>query len=181
MCLTKTWLWGDLHLGHANIITFKDNKGNLIRPFKSLEEHDNTLIENNNKVVGDNDRVYLLGDIAINRKSISLIARMKGKKKLIKGNHDIFKLKDYLPYFEDIAAYRTYPEHGIIMSHIPVHTSQLEHRFKFNIHGHLHSNLVQKCGSRDMRYINLCPEHTSFQPVDLQSILDNISKGYYTS
>ena len=47
----------DLHIGHANII--KLNK----RPFKTIEEMDNALIDNWNAKVTPNDTVYILGDV----------------------------------------------------------------------------------------------------------------------
>ena len=54
----KTFVISDLHLGHKNIIKLCD------RPFKSLEEMDNVIINNWNKVVTDEDIVYVLGDFA---------------------------------------------------------------------------------------------------------------------
>lgn len=180
--MRKTWLFGDIHFGHAKILTFKDYKGNLIRPgFKDIDHHDETIINNINALVKPEDRLYLLGDVAFNNTNLAKVGRLNGRKKLIKGNHDLQEAKDYLKYFEDILAYRTYPKSvGIIMSHIPIHTSQLEDRYKFNVHGHLHSNIVQKSGSKDLRYINICPEHTSMKPLNLDDIIKNVSKGYYT-
>lgn len=185
--MSKTWFVGDLHLGHFNIINFTDNPGGKrIRPFDSIEEHDQRLIDEHNKLVDPKDRVYFFGDLAMKRKDIAKIGQMNGRKKLIKGNHDIYDLKDYTPYFEDILAYRIYPDLGIICSHIPVHTSQLEHRFTHNIHGHLHINLVTKVVMYDTgigqmpetvpddRYINICPEHTDWKPVDLEDIKKRI-------
>jgi calcineurin-like phosphoesterase family protein len=179
--MADTYYVGDLHLGHAGIIKFLDNKGNRIRPFESIEEHDETLISNFNALVKPADRVYFLGDLVINRKCLPMLARFNGRKKLIKGNHDIFKMADYLPYFEDIQAYRIYPKQSIIMSHIPVHPGNLEYRFKWNVHGHLHSNVVTKRSwlyrmVPDPRYINLCPEHTSFKPVNFDTILEMIKQ-----
>lgn len=173
-----TWFMGDLHLGHNNIITFKDNDGARIRPFDSIEEHDETLINNFNNLVKTTDSVYFLGDLVINRRHLPMMSRFNGKKKLVKGNHDIFKLKDYLPYFDDILSYRIYPEHGLIFSHIPVHPCQLERRFKANPHGHTHANDVtgDAGNSVDIRYINLCPEKTGFKPVHLDQVID-IAKG----
>lgn len=177
--MSSLWFVGDLHLGHANIITFLDKDGQRIRPFDDISHHDETLIANINQYVKPEDRLYFLGDIVINRKALPMLSRINGKKKLIKGNHDIFKLPDYLPYFEDIAAYRIYPKDGIIMSHIPVHPNQLEFRFKFNVHGHLHSNLVlggEHPMTPDKRYMNLCPEHTKFMPVSYDQILEEKKK-----
>ncbi len=169
--MPNTWFIGDLHLGHAGMVKFVDNDGKKIRPFDTIEEHDEALIKNFNELVMLQDRVYFMGDVVINRRCLPTLARFNGRKKLIKGNHDIFKLDDYTPYFEDIVAYRFYPKHGLIFSHIPVHTCQLEKRFKFNCHGHLHSNLVpDKWGKPDDRYLNLCPEHTRFKPVAFDDI-----------
>ena len=175
--MSNTWFVGDLHLGHEGMIRFTDKDGKKIRPFATVEEHDETLIQNINKCVNPQDRLYFLGDVVINRKYLPKLARLNGRKKLLCGNHDIFKLEDYTPYFEGIAAYRIYPKMGVIMSHIPIHPNQLEHRFKFNVHGHLHSNLV--LGGKhpltpDARYINICPEHTKFMPVSMDEIIDRI-------
>ena len=48
----------DLHLGHRGIIRMQD------RPFADLEEMNRVLIYNYNAVVGKDDIVYILGDIA---------------------------------------------------------------------------------------------------------------------
>lgn len=175
--MTKTWIISDTHFGHTNILKFTDNEGNLIRgdKFSSVEEMDQAMIDNWNKVVKPNDRVYHLGDLAINRRAIETVSKCNGRKVLIKGNHDIFKLKDYTPYFDDIRAYKVFPKQGIICSHIPLHTSQFTHRFKWNLHGHLHENVVKDfLGLPDQRYINMCVEHTNYTPVDLDLIFDKI-------
>jgi calcineurin-like phosphoesterase family protein len=171
--MSKTWFCSDHHFGHANILNFVNNEGKIFRPFKDIDEHDEMIIKWHNELVSPSDRVYIMGDLAINKKSIPKVARLNGRKKLIKGNHDIFKLKDYLPYFDDIVSYRVYPEHGIIVSHIPVHECQLERRFKFNFHGHLHDNIVldMKTKHPDKRYINLCLEKTNFRPVEMNDLL----------
>ena len=48
----------DLHFGHLNIIRL-DN-----RPFTTLEEMDNKLIENWNNTVTRDDTIYILGDFS---------------------------------------------------------------------------------------------------------------------
>lgn len=175
--MSNTWFISDPHFGQRNIIKFTDKEGNRIRPFDSVEEHDETIIERVNAKVKPEDRLYVMGDVAMGRKSIHTVSRLNGRKKLIKGNHDIFKLEDYTPHFDDISSYRIYPDSGIIVSHIPVHPSQLEHRFKFNAHGHTHQNLVytihkdKSTTTLDQRYINLCLEHTDFGPVSYDELV----------
>jgi len=162
----ETWFISDTHFGHANILTFKDDAGKLVREFSSVEEMDETMVQRWNEVVRDQDRIYHMGDVAMNHRCLPIMSRLKGKKVLIKGNHDIFKLKDYTPYFEDIRAYKIFPKHGLVVSHIPVHTCQLEGRFKINAHGHMHQNILP-----DARYINLCVEHTDYRPVTLNEVM----------
>ena len=123
---------------------------------------DEAMVANWNNVVKPKDKVYHLGDVVINRKALSLLERLNGDKVLIKGNHDIFKLNDYSKYFRDIRGYHVMDK--CILSHIPVHRSQ-SIRFRSNIHGHLHSNVLD-----DSWYINVCVEHTNFTPIAWEEI-----------
>lgn len=77
----------DLHFGHRNILEF------CKRPFNSVEEMDEALIENWNSVVKPNDFVFDLGDFAFapNHRWYELLARLNGKHVLILGNHDIIR------------------------------------------------------------------------------------------
>lgn len=195
--MTNTFFISDTHFGHKNIITFTDNAGKLIRPFDSVEEMDETMVENWNKVVKADDKVYHLGDVAINQKALPILDRLNGRKTLVAGNHDIFYTKKYKKYFENIRGYKMYPKYGIVMSHIPIHPAQLEHRFKFNVHGHLHSNhimlnsnprvddapIIEEGGYvdcdgcywiRDKRYLNICVEQTNFTPINFEEVLDKL-------
>ena len=93
------FLASDLHLGHANILTFLDDEGNRIRPFNSIAEHDEILTQNWNKVVRPSDKVYVLGDVCFKNAHLELIGRLHGTRILIKGNHDELKPSQYLNYF----------------------------------------------------------------------------------
>lgn len=169
--MSKTFITSDTHFGHGNILKFLRKDGTPVRHFSSVEEMDETLIENWNKVVGKHDRVYHLGDIAIKRKNLITLERLNGRKVLIRGNHDIFKLKDYLPYFDDIRGYKMMPKHALCFSHIPIHQRSLENRFQFNCHGHLHEKIYN-----DPRYINLCVEQTNYTPVEFDQLLEIIEE-----
>ena len=76
------------------------------------------MIMQHNRVVGMNDRVYFLGDVAFHKRDLFMLSRMNGRKVLIKGNHDTLDLKEYLPYFDDIRGSHQFD--GIIMTHIPI-------------------------------------------------------------
>lgn len=165
--MVKTWVVADTHFGHGNIINFKRDDGTPLRPFKDVEEHDATIVANWNNVVKPEDRVYVLGDVAINRHQLKTLGLCVGRKVLVKGNHDIFKLKEYLPYFDDIRAYvvQKYEDRKVIMSHIPIHPDSVG-RFGINIHGHLHYQKID-----DPRYICVSMEHINYTPVVVQDLL----------
>lgn len=176
----KTFLISDLHLGHNSVYKFTHkNTKQRIRPWAdNSEDGDKILTERWNSVVGENDRVYVLGDVAISRKSISKLADLNGRKVLIKGNHDIFKMKDYEPYFDDIRG--SHKLDDFILTHIPIHPESLARWTKGNIHGHLHSNRVMKKNwfgmmVEDKRYINVSVEQIDGYPIDFQLIKDGFS------
>lgn len=171
--MSNAFVISDTHFGHWGVTKFLRSDGTKLRPWDNIYDMDEALVQNWNSVVTQQDTVYHLGDVLINRRAFSILNRLKGRKILIKGNHDIFHLKDYLPYFVDIRAYNVKGE--IIMSHIPLHESQLE-RWKLNVHGHLHSNYVMKDGEKDKRYFNACVEVNGFKPIsfdDIQKLKDN--------
>lgn len=167
----RTWVAADHHFGHASVLRFKGPDGvSPLRPFESIEEHDEEIIARHNALVAPGDRVYLLGDLCLHRRAISTVARLNGRKVLVKGNHDIFKLKDYLPYLDDIRACVVHK--GVILTHIPIHADQLR-RFGTNVHGHLHAYRVLTPGGEiDERYKCVSLEHTNFSPIQLYEALE---------
>lgn len=177
--MPATWLISDTHFGHEKTCTvFKREDGSPLRPFASAEEMDEAMIARWNERVRPKDKVYHLGDVVINRRYLDVLGRLNGDKVLIKGNHDIFKLEDYTPYFRDIRGYHVM--NGCIMSHIPVHPDSLA-RFGCNIHGHLHANRVmwedpfEAFESKiDPRYLNVSVEQIDFAPILLEDAFKRI-------
>lgn len=161
--MSKTFLISDTHFGHANILSFKDEFEQVIRPFSSVEEMNEIMIENWNKVVSSEDKVYHLGDLCFTKKWLDFsMSRLNGTKILIKGNHDNLKLSQYQQYFKDIRAYHTLDK--FILSHIPLHPESL-YRWKGNIHGHTHQRNLM-----DERYINVSVEQLNYTPIDFEQI-----------
>lgn len=182
----REFVISDLHLGHANILTFKHD-GKPLRDFPDVDTMHSTIIDNWNKTVRDVDKVYVLGDVVINKKALGLLAQLKGKKCLIRGNHDIFKLSDYSLYFYDIHGVKVKPFKAV-MTHVPIHSDSFRDSWPINIHGHLHGNLVRKEVAKrlgdslrfdipeyenDKRYINVCVEQVNYTPVDLEKIYED--------
>ena len=80
----KNFYIADWHYGHANIIAY-DN-----RPFTSVAEMNETLIENWNKAVSPGDMVYVLGDMfwCKSSEAVPVLEGLNGQKILVRGNHD---------------------------------------------------------------------------------------------
>jgi len=168
---------GDTHWGHSKSLSFLTPDGSSLRPFSSCEEMDETMVERWNAVVHQKDTVYHLGDVAIPRSGLKNLAKCNGRKILIRGNHDTFKLKDYAEYFEDIRGAFFYPgdstmRGGLIFTHVPVHPSCLSGHYWGNVHGHLHCHQIIDDGKVDRRYYNCCVERHNFYPVALDTIKD---------
>lgn len=164
------WFLSDTHFGHENIIKFKNNDGSLLRPFKDIDEHDSIIIDNWNKLVKPQDKGYLLGDIVINKKHLPKLKRMNGHLRLVRGNHDIEPTKVFMEYFEEIYGVRVFSKEGFVCSHIPIHSDCLA-RWKVNVHGHLHGNVMP-----DKRYLSMCCEQVNYKPVHIDEILTYIRK-----
>jgi len=170
--MPATFLVSDTHFGHLGVCRFLGPDGvTKLRPWDTPEEMDDEMVRRWNDRVRPNDKVYHLGDVVINRRALPTLARLNGDKVLIKGNHDIFKLEEYTPYFRDIRSYHVM--NGLILSHIPVHEESLG-RFGTNVHGHLHANRVMKDGKIDPRYWCACVEHTDFTPILFEDALKRI-------
>ena len=158
----------DPHFGHQGVCEFLTDTGEKVRPWDNAEEMNEELVRRHNSVVSNSDKVYYLGDIAFNKKNLSILDRLNGKKVLIKGNHDQEKIQEYLKYFYDVRGVHVYKK--FLMSHIPIHPDSLG-RFRGNIHGHLHTNrLLLPSGEIDTRYISACVECTDFTPISFEDL-----------
>jgi calcineurin-like phosphoesterase family protein len=166
--MSNVFLVSDTHFGHQGVCRFLRNDGSKLRPWDNANDMDEAMVELWNNTVGPKDKVYHLGDVVINRRALSTLARLNGDKVLIKGNHDIFRLDEYTAFFRDIRAYHIMDKY--ILSHVPVHESQLA-RWDGNVHGHLHSNSLD-----DLRYLCVCVEQTEFKPIPWETVREQMKQ-----
>lgn len=175
------FLISDTHFGHTNTWQkFTVEDGSPLRPFTSTEEMDETMVENWNRVVRPQDTVYHLGDVVIARRNLETVKRLNGRKILIRGNHDIFRDKDYYEAgFEQIHGVRVFVDQ-FILSHIPLHPDCVGERFKRNVHGHLHGNRIMRTQDGgmgatytevDTRYLCVCVEQINYTPVSFDDVM----------
>lgn len=162
--MTKFFI-SDTHFNHTNILKFEDEK----RPFNTIEVHDKVLIANWNRHVREDDEIIHLGDVCFKQSSTLdiLMPQLNGIKTLILGNHDTLPTERYLKHFDKVLSVLEDKKNGIIYSHYPLHPSQLEFRYKYNVHGHCHSFEID-----DPRYINISCEHTGLAPIEHKDLLE---------
>ena len=133
----------DLHLLHKNCIRFDE------RPFGDLEEMHETILENWNRKVTNGDTVYILGDAALYGKKedgIALMARMKGKKILVKGNHDHVDDYRYQQLYEEICDYKEIQDgidgkqYHLVLFHYPIFSWKNMGHGTILLYGHTHES-----------------------------------------
>lgn len=175
----KIFYTADLHLGDLRVF----NK--CSRPFHNLKDMEEKIISNWNAKVGDEDTVYLLGDIAEDSylKTIDVIRNLNGKKHLIIGNHDlkmldkfkeaeIFISIDFMILIDDCGR-------KVCLCHYPVMDWMEFSRNGYHIYGHIHN----KTGLNDPAYpeikeyyknklaFNAGVDVTGFAPVTLDEMI----------
>jgi calcineurin-like phosphoesterase family protein len=163
--MSDIWIISDTHFGHANMLRFKDSDGVLVRPnFNSADHMDEYMIEQWNSVVKDGDIVYHLGDVYFEHGHKAL-NKLKGRKRLILGNHDNAKSSYLQNNFQKILMWRMFPEFGLLLTHVPVHESSLGFKVNKNVHGHLHQRKIA-----DERYVNVSVECINYTPVHIEQL-----------
>lgn len=155
----KTHIISDPHFGHKNLA--------LHRGFATVEEHDQLIIDNWNRVVNKKDTVWILGDIGMEKTShYHVLNQLFGYKKIVLGNHDLPQhIPELMKYVNSVCGMYNYKKKGVVFTHAPIHPDEME-RFRLNIHGHMHENIIN-----DPRYISVSMEQVNYTPVLLDDIL----------
>ena len=132
----------DTHFWHKNIIKYCN------RPYESVEEMNEAIIENWNSVVAKDDIVFHLGDFgfASPTKIKEIAARLNGHIWLIVGNHDWKMLTSSIieECFEYVSqqAYIHVDGQSILLNHFPMLCYSGVYREKpvWQLFGHVHTS-----------------------------------------
>ena len=144
----------------------------------AINEFNENLIKRWNKVVSNNDLVYILGDIALNYKDISevnsLISRLNGDKVLIVGNHDKYTLQNKKfnrDLFKEIAEYKdiTYQTKKIALCHFPIQRFNRQDVGGMHLYGHIHST---KLLNNIPHAYNVGIDVNNYEPVNIKHFIE---------
>lgn len=166
------WFISDTHFFHTNILKFTGDDGRRIRQFNSLEEMHEYQIQSWNAVVKDQDYVYHLGDVTFQYHAgfNELMSRLKGRKRLIIGNHDKIWNPNLQRWFEKAFLWHGFKEHNFTATHMPALLDGLRDGY-YNVHGHTHQN-----NKDNPRYINVSCEVLDHTPINIEELSERIKK-----
>ena len=163
----------DLHFFHDNVIKYAN------RHFSDAEEMNEVLISNWNKKISPDDEVYILGDVTMKGAAYAsqVLSRLKGRKYLIKGNHDQFA--DQAEFdksaFGWIRSYHEldYQNQRFILFHYPIEEWNGFYRGTVHLHGHQHNHddYNYSCLEKGFRRYDVGVDANNMSPVSVEELL----------
>lgn len=142
------YLTSDFHFSHKNICrgtsSWTDKSGT--RPFNSLEEMNETILENLNSAIGENDELFFLGDFIFGDVTLTREFRDKIRCKnicFINGNHDkhIRQYSDCFLWIRDYFSLN-YKGKNVVMFHYPIASWDKQHHGAVHAFGHCHGSFT---------------------------------------
>ena len=177
----KLFFTADTHFNHTHILKFCN------RPFNSVEQMNETLIDNWNRVVGKDDTVFHLGDFCLGGAAewTKLLDRLNGKIYLILGNHDLKNIRQgFIQRFEHVALqmFITVDKQKIYLSHYPFLCFEGSYKDVWQLFGHVHTR-KNNTGIDAERLQYLYPtqydvgvDNNDFKPVSFNEVKEIIDR-----
>lgn len=174
--IERIFLTADLHLSHNNVRRYCQ------RPFGSCKEMDETILNNWNEVVPENGEVYILGDVTFGSPGYTgpLLSGMKGKKYLIRGNHDktsrIKKIEhcfEWIKDYHELIVQEHKKKHMVVLSHYAFRVWNKSHHGSYHAFGHSHGTLKVPETSLSM---DVGVDCHNFYPVSLVKFIEEMER-----
>lgn len=171
----KCFWTSDAHYLHKAIIWMEH------RPFKDVEEMNQTLVDNWNAVVSDDSTVFFTGDVSYKgsqKALVHILNSLRGKIHLILGNHDKPNILSRSGRFEtisdilDIKVKDGDSLQSITNIHYPMISWRNSSRGSWCCSGHTHSTLVS--GHPNM--VNVCVENWDYSPISYYQLKEYITQ-----
>jgi calcineurin-like phosphoesterase family protein len=163
----STWFTSDQHYGHTNIL------GYCGRPFDSVTQMNEALIERHNERVGKTDHVYFLGDVAFYAPT-EVMNRLNGRKFLILGNHDerwksTYHRGGWFGWIKEVNLV-TVEDQTIWLSHYSHQVWPHRHHGAWHLFGHSHGSVAGVGKSLDVGV-----DCWDYAPVSFEQIRDRFA------
>lgn len=181
------WLTSDTHFGHSNIIKYCN------RPFSSMEQMEEVIVNNINSMVSERDELYHLGDFCFHSNGKKwetevnrILDRIKCKNVyLVCGNHDpsAAYANNRTTSFKGIYEYQeisgkhlflSMPENRrhtkVILMHYPIESWSSQNFGSIHLHGHTHGKLFSTIKNR----YDVGVDVNNYMPISLMQVMDKI-------
>lgn len=166
----------DWHLGHRNVIGFSS------RPFNTLEEMREKILDNSVRKMRKGDNLYFLGDLSFNAEETEIALNEINKRKInffwVLGNHDVKRVKkEYETKFVRFLHNPVLKRNKTIihLSHFPMLSWNSSFRNSIQLYGHIHDFSPEKSEIErilDGKALNVNVEMNDYKPYSLQDIFD---------
>lgn len=198
----RVFLTSDHHFGHANIIKWRtDDDGNPL--FDSVEKMNDYMVARWNAIVGPDDVVLYLGDLAMGQRqqSLQVVSQLNGNIVFFPGNHDYVhpyaeKGPEWHQIYLDSGINGIFVDNQMLetnvaqfwLSHFPpIHDREGDFRYDewrpprsddmaFYFHGHCHHRW-KLAESGNMRMLNVGVDVHDFEPITLEMALELLLEG----
>lgn len=166
------YLVGDLHLDHDRVLEYTD------RPFASVAAMNRALVDNWNAVVGPDDEVVFLGDLAVPSEPTTVrrwLDRLAGEVVFVAGDHD-----DGVGRTDGVAARAGYRfeagGHRFYCVHDPADAQPAADEWL--VHGHHHDRRIDEYPflDPDARRINVSVELLGYEPIAVEELVGYLER-----
>lgn len=178
----KVWFTSDNHFGHKNVIKY------CKRPFDSVDEMDEILIDKWNMVVGHDDLIICCGDFSLTnpKRTNEILNKLNGNKVLIIGNHEksvlsskpnrdmfnggIYSLLNITVLDDEVVD----EKQDIILCHYPMIVWDKSHRGSWQLFGHVHG-MFDNDHKLSPNQIDVGVDSNFFRPISYQEVKEKIT------
>ena len=167
--MAKDFFIADTHFGGENIRRYEN------RPFETAAEMDGKLIENWNRVVGEADTVYVLGDFSDysdEEKEREILMKLKGTKILVMGNHDRHRTPQKWRElgFAECSPWQIIYKDFYLLSHEPMYINT--NMPYANFYGHVHGNPSYKDACKQSVCVSV--ERINYAPIQFEELRERM-------
>lgn len=172
----RIYFISDTHFSHKSIMQYSK------RPWQTVEEMDEALIQNWNAVVPQIDaHVFHLGDFGFGHPEdmADILRRLNGNKYLLLGNHDRnvnAKMKDAFIWVKDyyeLMVLDNDRKQKIVLCHYPLGSWNVCHYGSWNLHGHCHGNYKYTRGKQLDVGVDALPGYRPHSYNEIKQIMDS--------
>lgn len=155
--MSEIFFTSDEHYGDGIIIEYAN------RPFNTIEEMNQVLIDNHNEVVGKNDVTWHLGDFSLYNSNLteSIISKLNGYHRFVLGNHDLWTTENLKWKLHTIIE----ENNMIVLCHYPMKSWEGSHWNSWQLHGHSHCRF-----SPTGKQLDVGVDNNNFYPFSLEQI-----------